>query len=502
MDRRIRRLALGLLVLFLAVFASVNYVQVFAASRIADNPANAYRQLIAEYKVERGAILAADAKTRLAFSSKSRGILEYQRHYPDGPLYAGITGYYSLYFGRSELEQTFNDYLSGDAAELLPSTLGDFVLGRPKRGASIVTTIDPKLQQLAQHLVDAMPQGGATFAMVPQSGAVLASASNPTFDPNELSSQNPKEVRAAWKQLNSDQSKPLLSRANDALFPPGSTFKLITASAALENGFGPSSSWPNPHELDLPLTNNTLQNFGGEFCAGGASSITLAEAFQISCNVTFAQVALKLGAKKLGEQARSYGFCLDAPPKTDCLTEALPYDTPWTQGRFPEPSFFKQQTPLVAYSGIGQADVASNPMQMALVASAIANGGVEMRPRLVSEVRDPQGRVVKRYGPEQWGIPISSQTAADMTRMMESVVSGGTGTAAQIPGITVAGKTGTAQTGTGGNPHAWFVCFAPAEDPQIAVAVIVLDGGDLGSEATGGQIAAPVAKQLIEAYLR
>jgi penicillin-binding protein A len=501
--RQVRQLALGLLGLFLLAFAAVNYVQVFAADRIADNPADAYRQLLAEYKIDRGRILARDG-TVLAFSHKSRGALEYQRHYPDGPLYAGVTGFYSLFFGRSQLEQSQNSFLSGDAPELFPQTVTDELLGRPKRGASVVTTIDPKLQRLAGTLVNTqMPHGGAIVAMDPATGDVRAMASNPSFDPNDLASQDPKAVRAAWKRLNADPEQPLLPRANAALFPPGSTFKLITASAALQNGYTPGTLIPNPPVLDLPLTNDTLQNFGGELCPGG-SEITLADAFRVSCNVSFGGTALKLGPKVMARQARAYGFCLDDPTKsTACLSDVVPFDIPWTQGRFPRASYFEGRDPQLAFAGIGQADVGANPMQMALVASAIANGGVEMRPRLVTEIRDPKGRVVKQFQPVPWGRPISPETASALTQMMVSVTQPG-GTAypyGAIPGVPVAGKTGTAQHGEGQNPHAWFVAFAPADAPRIAVAVIVLDGGSLGSEATGGRIAAPLATQMIQAAL-
>jgi peptidoglycan glycosyltransferase len=277
---------------------------------------------------------------------------------------------------------------------------------------------------------------------------------------------------------------------------------MITASAALEDGLTTNSTFPNPRELDLPLSSGTLQNFGGEWCNGGASQISLIQAFTVSCNVTFGEIGLKLGPDKLQAQAEAYGFCPTLPPKqTDCVSPTVPFTIPFQTGRFPEPSYFQGNDPLVAISAIGQDNVLANPLQMALVASAIANGGVEMQPRLVLEVRDPTGRVVKTFAPQQYGTPISPDTARAMTQMMVSVVNSGTGVAAQIPGVTVAGKTGTAQHGTG-NPHAWFVSFAPAENPRIVVAVIVLDGGSLGSEATGGQVAAPIAKQVIEAALQ
>jgi peptidoglycan glycosyltransferase len=493
MDRLIRRLGGAMLALFVLLLAQITYIQVVASERLADNPANATRQLIAEYRVDRGSILAADRRTELALSRKSPGQLKYQRHYPQGRLYAGITGYYSIIFGRSELEQSYNTYLSGDAPELIPQTLIDQVLGRPKRGATVVTTIDPAIQRAAEGALGDLP--GGVVAIDPHTGDVKAIVANPTYDPNELASQDPKKVRAAWDRLNSDPDKPLLSRAIDELYPPGSTFKLVTAAAALENGFGPDSTWPNPPVLDLPQTTATLENFGGEHCLGGASQITLAQALTISCNVVFGEIGLRLGGAKLADQAHAFGFAPDAS------SGDVPFDIPFQEGVFPEASYFSDRLPAVALSAIGQDNVAANPMQMALVASAIANGGSQMRPRLVSEIRDPSGQVIESFAPEVFGQPISSQTAIQLTQMMVSVVQSGTGTAAQIPGIEVAGKTGTAQHGEGLAPHAWFVSFAPAQNPEIAVAVIVLDGGSLGSDATGGVLAAPIAKAVMEAAL-
>ena len=494
MDRLIRRLGGAMLALFVLLLAQITYIQVVASERLADNPANATRQLIAEYRVDRGSILAADRSTELALSRKSPGQLKYQRHYPQGRLYAGITGYYSIIFGRSELEQSYNTYLSGDAPELIPQTLIDQVLGRPKRGATVVTTIDPAIQRAAESALGDLP--GGVVAIDPHTGDVKAIVANPTYDPNELASQDPKEVRAAWDRLNSDPNKPLLSRAIDELYPPGSTFKLVTAAAALENGFGPDSTWPNPPVLDLPQTTATLENFGGEHCLGGASQITLAQALTISCNVVFGEIGLRLGGAKLADQAHAFGFAPDAS------SGDVPFDIPFQEGVFPEASYFSDRLPAVALSAIGQDNVAANPMQMALVASAIANGGSQMRPRLVSEIRDSSGQVIESFAPEVFGQPISSQTAIQLTQMMVSVVQGGTGTAAQIPGIEVAGKTGTAQHGEGLAPHAWFVSFAPAQNARIAVAVIVLDGGSLGSDATGGVLAAPIAQAVMEAALQ
>ena len=495
MERQIRQLGVALLVLFLIAFAQINYIQVVAADRIENDPANGKRELIAEYKVERGSILAADGTTVLASSRPSAGDLRFQRRYPHGELYAHETGFYSFVFARAELEQSFNDFLAGDAAELLPQTLTDLILGRPKQGATVVTTLDPVVQEAAAQAALAEPGDVAIAAIDPSTGDVLALFAEPSYDPNLLASQDPKVVRESWDELNADPDKPLVSRASDELFPPGSTFKLVTASAALQNGFGPTSTWPNPRELDLPLTDETLENFGGSHCAGGAATITLAEALKISCNVTFGEIGLELGAEALAEQARLYGFT--AEPGQDLV----PFDIPWVSGVFPAPDTFEQREPAVALSAIGQQDVAANPLQMALVAAAIGNGGVEMQPRLVTEARDPSGRVIATFDPEIFSTPLTPANAAILTQMMVAVVESGTGTAAQIPGVAVAGKTGTAQHGDGADPHAWFVSFAPAEAPRVAVAVIVLDGGSLGSEATGGQVAAPIAKAVMEAGL-
>jgi peptidoglycan glycosyltransferase len=494
MDRQIRKLGIALLALFLIAFAQVNYIQVFAADRIAEDPANAQRQLIAEYKIDRGSILAADGTTVLASSRKSPGALRFQRRYPLGELYAHETGFYSFVFGRTELEQSYNDFLIGDAAELLPQTLTDLILGRPKRGATIVTTLVPEIQEAAAAAALAEAGDVAIAAIDPATGDVLALVSEPSYDPNLLASQDPKVVRGSWDELNADPEKPLLSRASDELFPPGSTFKLVTASAALENGFGPESLWPNPNELDLPLTDATIENFGGSTCSGG-SQITLADALRQSCNVVFGAVGLELGAERVAEQARAYGFTAEAGE------DLVPFDIPWTSGVFPAPETFEGRDPAVAISAIGQQDVSANPLQMALVGAAIGNEGVEMQPRLVTEARDPSGRVIAEFGPREFSRPLSAENAAALTQMMVGVVEAGTGTAAQIPGVSVAGKTGTAQHGDEEDPHAWFVCFAPAEAPRIAVAVIVLDGGSLGSEATGGQVAAPIARAVLEAAL-
>ena len=505
MDRQIRRLGIALTLLFGVLFAQMAYVQVIAADRIRNDPANATRQIIAEYKVERGAILSSNGRV-LAESVKAKGRTDYlyERTYPNGPLYAAITGFYSRVYGRTALESSMNEYLSGDAPELAVSNFSDLVLGKPKKGGTVVTTIRTDLQEAAERALGTLP--GAVVAVRPGSGDVIALVANPTYDPNLLSQGTADDMKKAWTAYNADPEKPLLSRAKDELYLPGSTFKIITTSAAFQHGYQPETTVKNPRVLDLPLTSGTLENFGGEVCNGGSPTVTVAEAFKESCNVPFAEIGLDLGPKKLSDQARAFGFCpTDPPEETSCIDPTLTTEVPFQVGHFPIPEYFVDNDPLLAFSAIGLDNVITNPLHMALVGGAIANGGTMWEPRFVSEVRDPQGQVIRTFDPRKYSQPVSPNTADQMRQLMVDVVEGGTGYSAQIPGVTVAGKTGTATNGPGRAPNAWFVAFAPAgpnDVPRIAVAVIVLDGGDLGNEATGGRIAAPIAAEVISAFLR
>ncbi len=507
MDRQIRRLGIGIVALFGLLFVQLSYVQVFAADDIKGDPANARRQIIAEYKVERGLILSGDnaVLARSIPNEDESAELLFRRIYPDGPLYSGITGYYSRIYGRDGLEEAANPYLSGDAPELAVSTFTDLILGNPKKGGTVTTTIRASLQEAAAAALGDEP--GAVVAVDPQNGDVLAMYANPTYDPNSLSNGTDESIVESWEAINADPEKPLISRAKDELFLPGSTGKLITASAALENGFGPESEWDNPQFLDLPQTSNTLANFGNSLCNGGSNTVTMAEAFEESCNVTFAEIGLQLGARKMAEQAYAYGFCPTLPPEqTSCAEPTIPFTLPFQNGRFPEPAYFEDNKPLLAFSSIGLDNVLTNPLHLALIAAAIGNEGTMMTPRLMTEVRDPQGRVVREFGDQEYGQPISDATARDMRQMMVAVTESGTASSAFAgSAITVAGKTGTATNGENVPPNAWFTAFAPAgsgEQARIAVAVIVLDGGSLSDDAaTGGAIAAPIARQVIDAYL-
>ena len=509
MDRQIRRLGFAFVALFALLFAQVAYIQLFASARISADPANAARQIRAEYAVERGEILAADERTVLAKSVKNpdqSSIYRFLRVYPGAALYGQLTGYYSQIYGYSGLEREMNPYLAGTAPEFTTQNLTDLILGRPKVGGTVVTTIQPKLQQAARAALGT--HLGAVVALDPTNGHILAMWSNPSFDPQQLSTGTSTDITAAWNRLISNPNKPLVSKAFQELYLPGSSFKLITASAALENGWGVDKQWPNPHVLDLPQTTANLENFGNELCNGGSKTVSMIEAFTESCNVTFGKIGLELGPEKLSQQAYAYGWCPILPPdELTCAQPTIDFTLPWEPGRFPEPAYFQENEPKVALSSVGLDNDKQNPLQLALETAAIANGGILMEPTLVSEVRDNAGRTVKTFEPTVYGNPISPTTASDMREMMISVVQHGTGTEAQIPGWIVAGKTGTSTNcGTQTNcltpPNAWFTAFAgpPGQTPRVAVAAIVIDGGGLGSEATGGRVAAPIVKQVIETY--
>jgi penicillin-binding protein A len=485
MQAQIRRVAWGLVASFLIVFAQLNYVQIFAAEDIASNDSN-IRSLLAEYSIKRGDIETLDFET-VARSLKTQDRFQYLRTYPGGELYGHITGYYSLIYGSDRIEATYSEQLLGESGVISMQDIQDTFLDSGERGDDVRLTVHSQLQQVAAEALGG--QEGSVVALDPSSGEVRAMYSNPTYDPGPLSTHDTEAIRDYRRSLrpNSPDS-PLLSKATSRSFPPGSTFKVVTAAAALDSGrFNATSTFPDPEALDLPLTDNTLTNFTNTSCTG-TGSIDLFTALVQSCDTTFALLGLRL-PDELRRTAGALGF-----------NEPLPFDVGTAASTFPDVP--DDQEPLRAFAGIGQGDVAATPLQMALVAAAVANGGQVPRPQLVREVRDPSGSVIEQQRSAPLGRAFSAATAQELTRMMTSVVTEGTGTAAQIDGVEVAGKTGTAQTVEGAAPHAWFICFAPASNPRIAVAVLVENGGELGSEATGGAVAAPIAKAVIEADQR
>jgi peptidoglycan glycosyltransferase len=360
----------------------------------------------------------------------------------------------------------------------------DRLFGGGHQGDDIQTTIDSRLQAVAKQALG--NNRGAVVALDPQTGDVRALWSYPSYDPTGIASHDSTQAARAYKALDpTSATSSLVNIATSNRYPPGSTFKVVTASAALDSGkYTTRSTFPDPLALDLPLTDNTLQNFSHTTCVGGGQ-IDLFTALTVSCDTTFALLGLKIPSDVYDMANRLY------------FNKTIPFDLSNVPSKYPNVP--DKNAPLRAYSAIGQGNTAATPLQMALVAATVANGGVVPEPHLVHEIIDPSGAIVKRVSPSDLGRAMAPQTATDVTAMMQSVVDKGTGTNAQIPGVAVAGKTGTAQTVSGTNPHTWFICFAPANDPKIAIAVIVEHGGTYGSEATGGLVAAPIAKQILEA---
>lgn len=483
MERQITRVGIATVVMLLVVFAQLNRLQIFAAEEIASNPANS-RRLLQEYSIKRGEIITEDTVT-IARSVSTGGRLRYERRYPEGDLFGHTTGFYSILFGTSGIESAYNDELLGESSVISMQDIQDSLFGSGEQGDNVRVTINSEMQRIAREQLG--DQGGSVVAMDPSNGRILAMWNNPSFDPNPLASHNSKVQRQGRAALDPRSSRsPLINIATQRGYPPGSTFKVVTAAAALESGrFTPSSTFDDPAGYVPPQTTSVINNFSGGTCAGGGQ-ISLEQALTISCNTTFAQLGQEI-PDELADVSERFGF--NSPIPFDLRTEA---------STFVEAD--EDNLPRRSLSAIGQGDVVSTPLQMLLVAGTIANDGEVPRPRLAEEIIDPEG-IVERFSPETLGRAISTSTANTLGGMMRNVVESGTGTAAQIPGVVVAGKTGTAQTTEGANPHAWFICFAgpSGDNPQIAVAVIVENGGSLGSEATGGQVAAPIARALIEA---
>lgn len=478
MNRQIGRLAAVTFLLFGALFVNLNVITLLQADELANHPSNR-RLILQEYSIERGPIVAGEQA--IARSVPTDGQYAYLRTYPDGPLYAHVTGYYSILLQRSGLERALNEELTGRSTEVVAQNLGELLGGSERPGNAVELSIEPSVQAAARSALDG--REGAVVAIDPRTGAVLASYANPTFDPNPLSGHDPRVINDTWQTLNDRDDRPLVDRTRAETYPPGSTFKLVVAAAALESGLEPSTLFPDEGVYDVPQTRSDIGNFSGGDCADG-DEISLSDAMRVSCNTVFARLGVELGEDAVRNQAERFGF-----------NRTPPYELSVARSVFPD----DLDIPSLAQSAIGQRDVRATPLEMAMLAGSIANGGQLMRPHLVDAVRDPDGRQLRgpdigRWtGPPSSGLPMSPRTAHQLRGMMLAVVNSGTGTAARIDGVEVGGKTGTAQTGT--DPVAWFVGFAGEE---VAIAVVVPDAG---ANATGGAVAAPIARTVLSAAL-
>jgi penicillin-binding protein A len=476
MNKPIRRVAFIALLMFGLLLANGTYMMIFQQQSLAAQPQNR-RVRDAEFAQNRGAILAA-GKTEIAKTVPSKDRFKYQRVYPEDELYAVITGFYSYDRGSTGLERTYNAPLSGTDDALFIRQLVDMATNKTPEGASVQTTIVPKIQKAA---ADALGnQKGAVVALDPKTGAVLAMVTSPTFDPNDIAGHDIEAAGKAYDRLASNSQ--LSNRAAREIYPPGSTFKLVTAAAALADGKTPDSMVDSPDPLKLPGTRVYLSNSTN--CGG--TKITMTQALKVSCNTAFANLGMDVGEDKLREQAQLFGF--DRRHLDDLGGVA---------SQFPD----KLNEAQLALSSIGQYDVAASPLQMAMVAAAIANDGVLMDPYVVSTVRSQDLTPIETHKPTELSTAMTPENAKELQQMMSEVVSEGTGRNAQIPGVEVAGKTGTAQSDPKRKPFAWFTSFAPVHDPAIAVAVIVEDANIPRSDIAGGRLAAPIAREVMEAAL-
>ena len=490
MNRQIRRVTIFVGILLLAVIVNLNWVQVLHGDQYRNNPAD-QRVLLDEYKRQRGQIILQTSGTPIADSVPTKDALMYLRRYLSGPLYSAVTGYNSLYYGQTGIESAEDSVLSGNDDRLFVQRLTNLITGRDPRGGNVLLTINKQAQAAAYQAMSG--RRGAVVALDPSTGAILAAVSTPSFDPNKLSSHSADDIRTAYTAYGNDPNNPLTNRAFSETYPPGSVFKVIVAAAALKNGLNPNSRIPAVNALTLPGSSTKLRNFDGEQCADGKTD-TLDHALTISCNTAFAQLGMDLGITKIRDEANLFGL--------DGNDFSMPLKV---SGSTIGPVVDKA---ALAQSSIGQRDVRVTPLQAAMIAAAVANKGNLMTPYLVAEEQAPNLATLSHTDPSQLHQVMDATQADALNQMMQDVVNNGTGTAAQIPDIKVAGKTGTADNGPQrsdgsyvNSPHAWFSGFAPADNPRIAVAVIIENGGVAGNETTGGLAAAPVAKQVMQAYL-
>jgi penicillin-binding protein A len=483
MNTAIRKVAVVVVLLFVAIAAQLTYLQLVRASTLDKDPNNV-RVSLRDQTQDRGDIVSADGSV-LATSVPVKDQYKYQRTYPLGALFSDVVGYQSISLGNTGVESEYNSELLGRDVALQTHDLADLLNSHNPTG-TVVLTLSKTAQQAAATALDG--RRGSVVVLDVKTGGVVAMFSNPNFNPTPLASHNTAGATKYGDSLNNDPIKPNLVRAYRERYPAGSTFKVLTSAVALDDGVvTPQSMFPRVTNIALPQSNVTLKNFGNERCGG-----TVTESFTVSCNTTFGAIGLTLG-DRLAQGITKFGINDPAPP----------IDLPAPASSVgPVAGTFKNNQPFFAYAAIGQGNVAVTPLEMALVAESVADDGVMMVPHVMDEIRANDGTVVRRYDPKVWRTAMTPGTASILNQFMRNVVADpkGTGNAAQIPGITVAGKTGTAQA-PGGPPHAWFIAFAPAEAPRYAIAVIIERGGNEGNETTGGKVAAPVARDVLKSLL-
>jgi peptidoglycan glycosyltransferase len=484
----LRRVALAVMGMIVLLLLNATYIQVVNADTYRTDPRNR-RVLLDEYSRQRGQIIAGGLP--VANSVETGGQLRFLRRYLNGPLYAPVTGYYSLRYGSGGTENSMDSVLNGSDGRLFVRRLSDLITGREPSGGSVELTINPAVQRAAYDQLTRRGYTGAVVAIKPSTGEILAMVSTPSYDPNQLSAHDSAEQELAWNAATSPtRGSPLTNRAVASTYPPGSTFKLVDTAAALENGKAtPDTPLTAAAALQLQGTTTFLHNFADQPCGTGATA-TLTQALVRSCNTAFAQLAASVGENDLRKQAQLFGI------GQQDLAIPIPV-APSTLGAIPDVAALEQ-------SGIGQRDVALTPLQNAMIVATIANGGVRMKPQLVRNILAPDLSVLDGFVPEQADTAMSAFTAAQIRDMMVAAENSYRNDG-KINGISIAAKTGTAEHGADPKhtpPHGWYVAFAPAQNPQVAIAVVVEDGGDRNLEATGGSLAAPIGRAVIAAALQ
>jgi peptidoglycan glycosyltransferase len=500
-NKPIRRVAILMMAMFVLLLANDSYVQVVEGSTWANSPYN-LRKLYDQFAVQRGLITASDGTT-LASSQATNDQLKYLREYPNGPLYAPVTGYYSVTSGAHGMEYAENSILNGTDNRLFVRQLSDLVTGGNPAGGGVETTIDPKVQAAGYNTMVQDGFTGAAVAIQPSTGQILGMVSVPSYDPNKLSSHDTAAAQAAYNGYAPNSiTSPLINQVVSQSYAPGSTFKLVVASAALSNNVDDENTpnLPAAPKVTLPGTTTTLENYNGETCPQSVNGqVSMKTALAYSCNTAFASLAGQVGAANLSAQAAKYGFgnsklsiplgvvasCVGPSTGGNCLN-------------------IPNGVPGLYQSGIGQLDVQETPLQDAMIAATIANGGTEMQPQLVKSIMAPDMSVIQSITPQVLtSNVISPGVAGTLTQMMEASESH-SGTANKNPNIQIASKTGTAEHGPDPKnvqPYGWYVAFAPATNPQIAVAVVVTSGGHKDLATVGAQVAGPVGRAMINAAL-
>lgn len=486
MNLRIRHLAIGLIVCYVALFLSLQIPQFLKTDQLNANPSNT-RQIEQVFDKPRGRIITADGVViAQTVDAKPGDRFSFQREYPKGELYGHITGYFTLANGATQLERQYNGVLSGRSLSI--RNLNDIVRTGGNTG-DVILTIRHDYQQLAARTLG--EREGSIVMLDPRTGAVLALYSWPTYDPNLIADHNLKQATSVLEKLLKDKRKPLLANAYQERYMPGSTFKMVTTTSALKYGVvTPDTVFAPENKYLPPQTKDPIENYSRRTCGGD-----LREVFRRSCNTPFARIAVQLGGERFSQGADDFG-----------LNEAPPFDLPSPAASFVNApgEDFDDKIPILAQRGFGSENVQITPLQMAMVAGTIANGGNEMAPFIVARTTDRDGNTLTTTQPKIWKTPMTTTVANTMVELMIGVVNGPNGTAQgrfRLPNnAQVAAKTGTAQLNPSGQrqrSHAWIAAFAPAQRPQVVIAVMLKGVNDTISTGTGGKLAGPIANRLL-----